>query len=126
MSLTDPAFDDVLIVDAAIPLATLQKIAESGFGDMVKAVVDIERRMIAVGGDLHSDGEAALLDRGSRQADLWGINLYPELYGAEGWIEFDSLINIRPRRGNRSRGVEDAGTQRVIADLVGELVSPRV
>ena len=91
-------------------------------GDMVKAVVDVERRVMAVGGDLHADEEAVLLDRGSRQGDIWGFNLYPERYGNDDWIEYDSMINIRPRHGNRSRLVEDRSVQQAIAEIVSSLV----
>ena len=120
--MTEPDVDHVTVVDEVIPLTTLHQIAAAGFGDLVKAVVDIKRRVMAVGGDLHSDAEAMLLDLGSRQADLWGINLYPERHGEEGWIEYDSLINIRPRQGNRSRGIEDKGVRQTIVEIVGNLV----
>lgn len=95
--------------------------AAEHFGDMVKAVVDTNLRRVALGGGLHSDEEAALLEQGSTQADLWGINIYPEKPRPE-WIEFDSMINIRPRVGNRSRGVEDAGTQQLIREIVDSLI----
>lgn len=95
--------------------------AESQFGDMVKAVVDVARRIIAIGGELHSDDEAALLDDGSRQEDLWGINLYPGDDDAD-WIEFDSMINVRPSQGNRSRDVQDEKLRASIRDIVSELV----
>src|SRR5215469_10460940 len=95
--------------------------AAQGFGDMVKAVVDIRRAVIAVGGELHSDEEAALLDDGSQQSDLWGINLYPaELMND--WIEFDSMINVRPAQGNRSRSVDDGGLRAEITRIVCALV----
>jgi hypothetical protein len=90
------------IVREPIPRSHLASIAREQFGDMVKAVVDIERRIIAIGAELHSDDEALLLDDGSRQRDLWGINLYPDEPG-DAWIEFDSMINVRPSEGNRSR-----------------------
>jgi hypothetical protein len=93
---------------------------------MVKAVIDIERRVIVVGAAMHADEEAVLLDDGSRQTDLWGINLYPDEYPDEGWIEFDSMINIRPGEGNRSRGVEDTRVQDVIRAITTELVRPDV
>jgi hypothetical protein len=88
---------------------------------MVKAVVDTNRRLLALGGGLHSDEEAALLAQGSTQADLWGINIHPEQPRSE-WIEFDSLINVRPRLGNRSRGVEDGGTRQLILEIVDSLI----
>lgn len=96
--------------------------AAEQFGDMVKAVVDVERRLLAIGGELHADEEAALIDDGSRQAHLWGINLYPAEPG-ETWIEFDSLINVRPSQGNRSRSVDDSGLRDRIRGIVTALVS---
>ncbi len=91
------------------------------FGDMVKAVVDIERKIIGVDAELHADIEQTLLGQGSSQYDLWGINLYPEMEG-EDFIEFDSMINIRPGQGNRSRDVQDADTRQRIIDTVNYLL----
>lgn len=79
--------------------------------------------VMAVGGELHADEEAALLQRGARQADLWGMNLHPDRPPAE-LVEFDSLINVRPSQGNRSRGVEDAAVRQQILDVVARLVAP--
>ncbi len=89
---------------------------------MVKAVVDVARAVMAVGGELHSDQESLLLDDGSRQADLWGVNLYPGETGDD-WIEFDSMVNVRPSQGNRSRGVDDEATRERIRQVVAQLVS---
>ena len=111
----------IVIVRTPTTRATLASIAAAQFGDMVKAVVDVGRRVMAVGGELHSDEEAILLEDGARQADLWGINLYPGEHGEE-WIEFDSMINIRPSQGNRSRGVDDPGLRRAIVAVVAALV----
>ena len=99
----------------------LAEIAAEGFGDMIKAVVDVKRGIMTVGAELHSDEEAALLDDGSRQLDLWGINLYPDEQGDE-WIEFDSMINVRPAQGNRSRGVDDEAIRESIRIVVSALV----
>ncbi|MEX2325284.1 MAG: DUF5674 family protein [Gemmatimonadaceae bacterium] len=101
--------------------AEVTSIAVEQFGDMVKAVVDVERRIMALGGELHSDEEALLLDDGSSQKHLWGINLYPGS-SDEDWIEYDSMINVRPSQGNRSRGVEDAELRHAIRRIVTELV----
>lgn len=108
------------LVDRSITMAELRSMAEGRFGDLVKAVVDVRRNIMAVDADLHSDVEALLLENGSAQADLWGINLYPGLSSAD-WIEFDSMINIRPSQGNRSRGVDDPGIQTRIAEIVDSL-----
>jgi len=101
--------------------ARLSSLAEAQFGDMVKAVVDVERRVMAIGGELHSDEEAALIEDGSLQANLWGINLYPAEQG-DASIEFDSMINVRPSQGNRSRDVEDGALRERIRGIVGSLV----
>lgn len=111
-----------MIVRQRIPRQTLETLAREGFGDMVKAVVDVSRRLLAMGGDLHSDLESALLEDGSRQADLWGINIYPDGAGDD-WIEFDSLINVRPSQGNRSRAVDDPASRHIIVDIVTNLVA---
>ena len=110
------------IITEAISLARLREMAIRRFGDMVKAVVDVERATMAVDAELHADEEDALLARGSAQANLWGINLYPDLTGEE-WIEFDSMINLRPSQGNRSRGVDDPAIRQRIAEIVSCLVT---
>lgn len=96
--------------------------AEERFGDLVKAVVDVERGVMAVDAELHSDQEAVLLDDGSSQADLWGINLYAADHGTDGWIEYDSMINVRPSQNNRSRSVEDPALRERIVAIVDSLV----
>ena len=106
-----------------ISRADLARMADEQFGDWIKAVVDVSRGIMAIGGDLHADDEAALLADGSRQRDLWGINLYPG-EGGDDWIEFDSMINLRPRDGNRSRGVDDEQMRARIREVVGSLVTP--
>jgi hypothetical protein len=105
------------------PISTqqLREMGEELFGDMVKAVVDVKKRIMAVGAELHADEEAFLLERNSRQEDLWGINLYTDRTVSE-MVEFDSMINIRPRQGNRSRGVEDVRIREQITGIVQELV----
>ena len=99
----------------------LRRLVPGRFRDMIKGVVDLRRRLLVIDADMHADQEAALLADGSEQRDLWGINLYPQLDGAD-WLEFDSMINLRPSFGNRSRGVDDAATREAIAALVAELV----
>jgi hypothetical protein len=106
-----------------ITRARLKDLAEAGFGDMIKAVVDCRRRVMVVGGELHADEEQWLLDGGSAQADLWGINLYPS-ESSEDWIEFDSMINVRPAQGNSSRGVEREDIREIIRSIVRELIRP--
>jgi hypothetical protein len=111
----------IRILRSPIALEELRHLAQEQFGEIVKAVVDVEQGIIAIGGELHADEEAALLDESSRQSDLWGINLYPDAPVAER-VEFDSMINVRPARGNRSRSVEDAALRDRIREIVTRLV----
>ena len=113
---------DIEVISEPIEVDVVKSIAEQQFGDMVKAVVDVDKEVMAIGGELHADEEAVLLDLGSAQANLWGINLYPEQFPNEDWIEFDSMINLRPAQGNRSRGVEDPKVQEWIRQVVAKLV----
>ena len=109
------------LVRDQLSLAELKDMAAHGFGTMVKAVVDVEAGLMAVDAELHSDEEALLLENGSAQRDLWGINLYPDVAG-EDWVEFDSMINLRPAAGNRSRGVDDPAVRERIRAIVTRLV----
>jgi len=99
----------------------LKQMAAATFGNLVKAVVDVERELVAVDAELHSDLEALLLENGSEQKNLWGINLYPEMPGAE-FLEFDSMINMRPSQGNRSRGVENEEIREKIVEIVARRI----
>ena len=110
------------IVEKNITVAELGQMSQKMFGNLVKAVVDIEKEIMAVDAELHSDEEAFLLENGSKQTNLWGINIYPEFFGQEDFIEFDSMINLRPNQGNMSRGVDDANMQHKIIAVVQKLV----
>jgi hypothetical protein len=105
------------IIDKKINKEELKFIAENTFGDMVKAVVDVDKNILCIDAELHSDIESFLLEKGSQQNSLWGINLYPDIEGDD-FIEFDSLINIRPNQGNRNRGVNDENIQKKIKEIV--------
>lgn len=109
------------IVADKIEMARLREMARNYFGDLVKAVVDVERAVMAVDGELQADEERLLLENSSAQEDLWGINLYTDVEGPD-WIEFDSMINLRPWQGNNSRGVDDAELRRRIVAIVEGLV----
>jgi hypothetical protein len=88
------------------------------YDKMIKIVVDIRRRVLSGGGEMHSDCESVLLEDGSEQDDLWGANWYP----AEGRIEFESLINIRPRLGNRNVLIQDENIRRQVESVTRELM----
>ncbi|HAH21355.1 MAG: hypothetical protein A2Y00_01880 [Omnitrophica WOR_2 bacterium GWF2_43_52] len=105
------------IITESITLNEIKAMAAATFGNLVKAVVDVEKELIAVDAELHSDLEALLLEDGSKQKNLWGINIYPEIQGDD-FVEFDSMINMRPSQGNRSRGIENEELREKIIAIV--------
>ena len=109
------------IVRESLTIDELKQMAQATFGNLVKAVVDVDRELIAVDAELHADLEALLLADGSKQKSLWGINVYPELKG-DNFVEFDSVINMRPSQGNRSHGIED----KQVRDKVSGIVNKRI
>jgi hypothetical protein len=112
----------ILCIETAIKIDELKKRAKSQFKtQLIKAVVDIEKGVMAIGGAMHCDEESVLLEKGSHQSNLWGINIYPEKMGEE-FIEFDSMINLRPSQGNYSRGVDDPQIRDRITQTVRNLV----
>lgn len=112
----------MIILIKPISIEELKVIADELYGDMVKAVVDVANNKLAIDAELHSDLEQHLLEEGSDQENLWGINIYPEMEG-EDFIEFDSLINIRPRQNNRSRYVESAEVREKISRIVDKYIA---
>ena len=88
---------------------------------MIKAVVDLEKEIIALDGELHADLEALLIEKDSRQEDLWGINLYLEKPLKER-IEYTALINIRPSQDNPSMEIENTRIRKKIGEVVNKLI----
>jgi len=109
------------IITETLLSVELKQMAAATFGNLVKAVVDVERELIAVDAELHSDLEALLLEDGSKQKSLWGINFYPEIKGDD-FVEFDSMINMRPSQGNRSRGIESQEIRNKIIAIVAKRI----
>lgn len=109
-------------VKEKISITELKDMASKMFGNLVKAVVDVKDNILVVDSDLHSDEEAYLLELGSKQENLWGINIYPELEIGQR-VEFDSMINLRPSQGNNSRGVEDESIQKRIIEIVNSKIT---
>ena len=118
--MSEPA-PEIILISETIATRQLADLVERFFTDMVKYVVDVERGIAAVGGELHADAEQLLLEDGSRQEDLWGANYYPGR-GVDGCIEFTSLINIRPAHGNRSMLIEDEGVRRRVREITHALI----
>ncbi len=112
---------EINIIKNKISCEDLNKIAGQNYGDMVKAAVDISREIIAIGGEWHADAEKILLEDGSNQADIWGINLYPNKSGTE-LIEYSSLINIRPRAGNRGQDIESIEIKEKIFQIINKFI----
>jgi len=109
------------LIDKKITIQLLQQMAQRAFGGLVKAIVHIKKKVMVIDADMHADEEKYLLETGSKQDDLWGINLYPELTGND-FIEFDSMINLRPRLNNFSRGIENISVREKIIKIVNKLV----
>ncbi len=109
------------LIVATITKKHLAELAKERFGDLVKVVVDVKQKIMVIGGELHSDEEGFLLNQGSSQENLWGINLYPDSLEAD-FIEFDSMINLRPSHGNRSCDVLDVNIRNEIIKIVNQLV----
>jgi hypothetical protein len=99
----------------------MKQMAEGSFLDFVKAVVDIQKGIMAVGGELHADAEAILIQDGSAQQDLWGINIFLDK-PQEQMIEFTSLINIRPREGNKSMEIQNDEVRNKIKRIIDKLI----
>ena len=112
---------DIVLVETPLVRAELRRLVTAHFEDMVKYVVDVDRGVAAVGGELHADEEALLLEHGSRQEDLWGANYYPGK-GPDDCIEFTALINIRPAQDNRSMLIEDDAIKSRVREITYELV----
>jgi hypothetical protein len=102
----EPESEEIAVLREPIDRDRLRELVDRWFGDMVKYVVDVERGVIAIGGELHADAEAVLLADGSQPTDLWGANYYPGR-GKEECIEYTSLINVRPAAGNRAMELAD-------------------
>lgn len=105
-----------------ISIPELEEMAKKMFGNLVKAVVDVKREIMAIDGELHADEELLLVEKGSKRADVWGINFYPEYLNTDNFIEFDSMVNIKPQFNNRSRGIDDEKTRIKITEVVKKLI----
>lgn len=112
---------EIKLIKEKISKEEIKKAAQDSFGEMVKAVIDIKKEVMALGGELHADANELLIKQGSSQEDIWGINIYPDKSG-EDWIEFNSLINIRPSLGNRSIEIQDSDIKKKIREIINKLI----
>ena len=93
-------------------------VAKSDYYNLVKAVVDVEEKILIIDAPMHADLEQFLLNQGSKQSNLWGVNLHPDLGKSASCIEFDSMINLRPYKNNFSRNVTDPKLRQAIIDII--------
>jgi len=105
-----------------ITIAELKKMAKRMFGNLVKGVIDVEKEILVIDAEMHADEEKFLLENGLKQKNLWGINLYPEKFGSDDFVEFDSMINLRPSQNNRSRGVDNEKIRAKIIKIVNSKI----
>ena len=112
---------NVQLVRSRIDHDTLIKLAKENYGEMIKGVADVAREIIALGGELHADAQAALLQDGSRPEDIWGFNVYVEKPRQQR-MDYTSFINVRPSLGNRSMEVHDHTLRKRMRAIVDSLV----
>ena len=112
---------NIQIIKEKIDQSQLSRIINENFGDMVKGVIDLKQGIIALGGELHADAEALLLEEGSLQEDLWGFNIYADKPKPDR-IVYSSFINIRPSQGNRSMEIKDQKLQAKIKEVIDHLI----
>ena len=113
---------EIKIIKSPIAISELKRIAEQRFGDLVKAAVDIEQEIMAIGGELHVDEQILLIEKeNSKHEDVWGINLYPDNFNGD-FIQFDSMINLKPALSNRSRWIDDLAVREKIISIVKKLI----
>lgn len=110
------------IINNKITITELKQMAQKMFGNFVKAVVDTQKQIMAVDAPMHADQEAELIKNGSQQENLWGINLYPDK-SQDDFIEFDSIINLKPNQNNRTRGIDNSKIREKITKIVNKLVT---
>ena len=114
--------EKIRIIKEPVTRVELKEIAEERFGDLVKAVVDIEQEIMAVGGDLHIDCQMALVqEAGSKHWNVWGVNIKP-LETGEDFIHFDSMINLKPDFNNRSRSIDNMEVRQKVTDVINQLI----
>lgn len=109
---------DIRIIDKPITRAEAKEIAKEFYVEMVKGVVDLERKILALGGEWHIDAKNVLMEDGSKQQDVWGFNFYPD----ENRIHFVSLINIRPLQNNRSIEIKDENLRNRMEEIIRKMI----
>ena len=112
---------NIRIINQSISEKELRDLAKEYYGDLIKGVVDLERELVALGGEMHADAEEALLKNGSKQSDLWGFNILLDKNKEECLI-YESFINIRPRDNNRDLEVKNPEIRQEMKRIIFEKV----
>lgn len=112
---------EIKIINQPISLSEADDIAQKNYGEMAKGVVDLNRKIIALGGELHADAESLLLENGSKQEDLWGFNIYPQK-PREDRLKYTSFINIRPSQNNTAIEIQDENLKNEIKNVIESLI----
>lgn len=110
----------VLIIREKATKEQIQKMLET-LGNYIKVAVDISKGVLAGGGILHADCESVLIQDGSKQEDIWGADWFPE----NGKIRFEAMINIAPRRKNRSMEIQDQTIRNKVVDVIQTLLGDK-
>lgn len=112
---------DIKVVEQNISIEELKKLAREFYISMIKGVVDIENEIVAFGGEFHMDANIVLLDKGSKQSNIWGFNLHFDK-SRDSWIEYTSLINIRPAQNNRDIEVSDDNIRFKMKEIINSII----
>lgn len=112
---------NIKIVKDKITIDELKELAKTFYGSMIKGVVDIEKGLVAFGGEYHMDANTLLIENGSEQKNIWGFNLYFDK-PKENWIEYTSLINIRPAVGNNDMEVQDDNIKKIMKEIINSKI----
>ena len=111
----------IKVIENEISLQEVIELAQEFYGTMIKGVVDIENEILALGGEYHMDANNVLIENGSKQPNVWGFNINFEKSGDD-WIEYTSLINIRPAQGNRTMELADENLRNRIKEIINKKV----
>ena len=112
---------NIVIVEDKITVPELKEVSKEFYNPIIKGVVDIEREIVAFGGEWHIDANMKLIEDGSKQKNIWGFNI--DLDKSKGdWLEYNSLINIRPLAGNRQLDIQDQNLKERMKSIINSKI----
>lgn len=112
---------EIKIVTEIISRDEIVALAHAWYGDMIKGAVDVEKEILALGGEYHMDANVRLVEHGSVQRAIWGFNIHLNRPREE-WIECTSLINIRPAQSNRGMLIEEPKLQEKMREIINKKI----